>query len=268
MPETDITAPVPQTPEPAPANPDAPTNAELYSTLEQERLRAMQAEARAQNAEAALYTQRPQQPQAPQPTSLDNVVSNFITDPTGAARGLQDHIRNESVTAARQAAAQAAAFTEQRMRAEMENDRMKTLISNAQAQYPEFRDQAKFAGALAEAGVAAQNQGLRLTPEQMVERAGRIVRAGRASAPAPYVEGSGSGAPMGSPSNLPNAPVEPNMLEDLYGADPGEIQPLNSVNMTEYTARMVMAENADRVKHGITTSGSVVQPKERKRASA
>ncbi len=266
MPEIDITAPVPAPAEPAP---DAPTNAELYSTLEQERISRMNAEQRAQNAEAAMYTQRPNpQPQQPQDNSLDGVVSNFITDPQGAARNLQGYIQNASRGEARQAAAQAAAMTEQRMRAEMENNRMQGIISAAQAQYPEFRDTAKFAGAIAEARVSAENQGLRLTPEQMVERAARVIRAGRPAQPAPFVEGSGSGAPVGSPSNTPQVPLEQNMLEELYGADAGEIIPINAVNMTEYTARVVLAENADRVKHGITPSGTVVQPKERKRASA
>lgn len=264
MPETEI-EPVETAPEP-PA-PDAPTTAEIMSTLEAERIARLQMQQENERLRANMYMQRPE-PQRQQGPDLNNVVSNFITDPQAAAQGLQSHIQSEAQRAAREAAAAAAAQTEARMRYEMENQRNANLIANAQARYPEFQNTPVMVGAVAQAVAEAQAKGLQLPNDQIIERAARIVRRGAPGPAAPYVEGSGSGAPVGSPSNMPQQPLEPNMLEELYGAEPGEIVPLNNVNMVEFTARSVKADNDDRIKHGITPSGSVSQPKERKRVSA
>lgn len=261
--ETPTTTPSnPEIPAAPEADPAAATAAELYSTLEQERILRLQAQQEADAARSALYNFRPPAPDnagVPQSAGLESVVSGFITDPSNAARGLQSHIQTEAQRAAREAAAQAAALAEQRMRMENENFRTRSMIENAKLRVPEFQDEARFAGAVAQASVEAQQKGLRLSQEQIIDRAARIVRQGKPPAPAPFVEGGGAGSPQGSPANVPQAAPQKTLLEKMYGAKAGSIPDMGEIDFADYTAKYVAAENAMRAKHGITPSGSVMQ---------
>lgn len=254
-------APAQETPVPAPEAPapDAPTASELMSTIEAERIARLQTQQENERLRASMYMQRPQPSPQQQSPGLDSVVSNFITDPQQAAQGLQSHIQNSARMEAERAARQAAMETEARMRMAMENERNASLIQNAQMRYPEFQNKSVMVGAVAQAVAEAQEKGLVLPNEQIIERAARIVRQGKPAAPAPYVEGSGAGTPVGSPANAPQQQPQKSELERMYGAKAGSLPSLGDIDWTEYTAKFVQAENAERFKHGMLPTGKVMQ---------
>lgn len=236
-----------------------PTAEELMATVHAERQERARLESEKLRLETMLATRR--EPQA-QPMGredpLDTYSREMFSKSPEENRALLDRGLNQRVGQAagkiRNEVSQMLAAERQAMEADRSLDRV--MFRNPDIALPE--NQTKFAAMIQKAQLDVAEQGLRLSMDQIAERAVREYRQtytpSRAKAPA-YVEGSsapGAGG-TGYPGQEPG-PVQKNTLEEAYGFEAGAVEAVSAESMKRITRDHVRAKNAEARRHGIGTS--------------
>lgn len=249
----------------APVEPSGPTPDELASTLQNERVRAMQLEAERDQLRQALYTARPPAPGPAGPDPLARFTENVLSgDPAENRRMLEIGINQRLAGATNQVA--------QNLRREMqatlamereqaESQRVLDRLMNSNPELADPKNRSRFAAMLTKAHLDSQEQGLRLSMDQIGERAVREYRSvygPKGSSTTPFVEGvSSPGLSAPRLGQDPNQPVAKNALEEGYGMKAGEIEPISAEGMKKVTTDYVQSKNSFLRKKAVGNSAIV-----------
>jgi hypothetical protein len=247
------------TPEPSPS---APTTEELIQTAQAERQRSWELENEKLRLETLLATRRDMPQAAPVHRSdpLDDFTKGmYEASPEENRRRLEAAVNSRaSAIAARetrgveQRVNQRLTEATEALEAQRVLDRV--MISNPDIANPD--NYTKFGAMMHKAQLDAQGQGLRLSMDQIAQRAVREYRSaytGGKAPQAPFVEGA-SAPGYGNPASGVGQPVGPNILEQAYGMPTGEINQISSEAMKQITRDYVKNKNADLRKHGAGNS--------------
>ena len=235
----------------------APTAEELMATVQAERQRAVALEQENARLNMERATRRePVQQQQPQ-DAYERFAQNIFADPKDTRESLKTAVRTDLSRAVNTVRNE---FSQQLANDRIANDAQRALDRTV-GRYPELQDpanQSRFAGMVTKAQVDAEAQGLKLSMDQIADRAGREYRmtyGPRQTTNAPYVEGSSN--PGLSPAYAGQNPAEAqqkNMLEETYGMEVGTVEPIEPGAMKKITRAYIKDKNGYSRKRGTAAS--------------